>query len=423
MVAFGGSRKHALLCSRPTEHFTWFRPSAPRILADGSQLRAENVLMGSACAADAARPGVSNVSKIISAMRAASSLGVVGLGGWFGYQLLIQNGRLLVRIEALEQRLAELTGRPVGDDELPSGLPVGSVAHDFALPTLSGDTVTLSVWRGRHVALIFFDPGCRFCLQMLPDLARLDPLPDDDHPVPLIVSTGAADENRSLVERHGVRVPILLQEGGEVAHMYRAEGTPMGYLIDEHGMTASPLAVGAQALLQLANATAQPKEEVDDLHAQPWNGYSRSRFGSLASSHILRNGLKPGTMAPEFRLPRLDDGELALEELRGRRVLLVFSDPVCGPCNEVAPKLEEIHRRATELRILMVSRGDAEANREKVAEWGLTFPVVLQRRWEVSREYGMFATPIAFMVDANGVIEANVAVGAEAILNLAAAPR
>ena len=53
------------------------------------------------------------------------------------------------------------------------------------------------------------------------------------------------------------------------------------------------------------------------------------RFGirSLARSEIKSSGRKAGEGAPEFRLPRLDGGELSLEELRGRRVLLVFSDP------------------------------------------------------------------------------------------------
>ena len=68
---------------------------------------------------------------------------------------------------------------------------------------------------------------------------------------------------------------------------------------------------------------------------------------------------------------------------------------------------------------MMISRGGEEANRNKISELGLTFPVVLQRHWEISRAYGMFATPIAFLVDANGVIVSDVAVGGEPILQLA----
>jgi hypothetical protein len=66
----------------------------------------------------------------------------------------------------------------------------------------------------------------------------------------------------------------------------------------------------------------------------------------------------------------------------------------------------------------MVSRQGAEANRQKVEELGLTFPVVLQRLWEISRLYGMFATPIGYLIDEQGILAADVAVGPEAIMAL-----
>ena len=358
----------------------------------------------------------------MSTLSRVASLAAIGAGGWLGYELFTQNGRLLLRVEALERQLAVLAAGRAGNDGRPGGLPMGSVAHDFALPSLSGDTMALSQWRGKRVLLIFFDPVCGYCQQMLPDLARLDPEPGDGRPTPLVVSTGGDDENRRLMEQHGVRLPVLLQEGGEVAELYRVSGTPMGYLVDAEGVTASELAVGARALLDLANARLQD-EAGGGPEGRSGDGYSRGRFGSLAASRINRNGLASGTPAPGFRLPLVDGGELALEELRGRPVLLVFSDPDCGPCNALAPKLEQLHRRSPDLEVVMVSRGDPAANRAKVAEHGLTFPVVLQRRWEVSRDYGMFATPIGYLLDGEGVIRADVAVGGDAILALASAPR
>jgi peroxiredoxin len=168
----------------------------------------------------------------------------------------------------------------------------------------------------------------------------------------------------------------------------------------------------------------------------------RFRNRSLARSKLKRDGLKAGTLAPDFRLPRLDGhDELSLEQLRGRPLLLVFSDPHCGPCNALAPELEKFHRqqRATEHRltltlspsegereaekgvaVVMISRGDPKENRAKVKEHGLTFPIVLQQHWEISRRYAMFATPIAYLIDEAGVIEKDVAVGVEPIQALLA---
>jgi peroxiredoxin len=186
-----------------------------------------------------------------------------------------------------------------------------------------------------------------------------------------------------------------------------------------------------------------------------------SRFGnrSLARSKIKRDGLKAGTPAPDFRLPCLDGSERSLQDFLGRRVLLVFSDPHCGPCQVLAPKLEKFYQenchtpvasathpgttgrpltpslspsegeRVSEERVrgtppitvVMISRGDPKENRAKVKEHRLTFPVGLQQRWEVSRLYAMFATPMAYLIDESGVITHDVAVGVEAILNLMAA--
>ena len=153
--------------------------------------------------------------------------------------------------------------------------------------------------------------------------------------------------------------------------------------------------------------------------APPGNGYTRTRFGSLASSGLSGTAYRDRGAS---LLPRVEGGELSLNELRGRRVLLVFSDPQCGPCDALAPKLEVIQRRASDLQVVMIGRGEVEANRAKVAERRLTFPVVLQRHWEVSRAYGMFATPIGYLIDERGVIMTDVAVGADAILALAASP-
>jgi peroxiredoxin len=147
------------------------------------------------------------------------------------------------------------------------------------------------------------------------------------------------------------------------------------------------------------------------------------RFGnrSLARSKIKRDGLKAGTPAPDFRLPRLDGrGELSLSDLRGRHVVVVFSSPCCEPCNELAPQLERFHRNQPDPELVMISRGEPGENRAKVKQHRLTFPVALQQGWAISRLYAIFATPAAYLIDQNGVIAHDVAVGGQPILQLLA---
>ena len=137
-------------------------------------------------------------------------------------------------------------------------------------------------------------------------------------------------------------------------------------------------------------------------------------------SRVLRDGLKAGTPAPLFELPGISGGTVSLAAFRGRRVLLVFTDPECGPCDVLAPRLVELHRKhsGNGLDVVLIGRGDLGDNRRKAIEHGIEFPVALQRRWEISRDYGIFATPVGFLIGADGVIERDVATGADQILAL-----
>jgi peroxiredoxin len=343
---------------------------------------------------------------------------VVLFGCWLFLQLLQQNGRILLHLEALEEKLGNLspTSTPEQPGE-PGGLAPGTPAPAFELPDLEGRQHKLADFRGRRLLLIFFDPGCGFCAQLAPDLAALPIDGGNGKPIPLVISTGTAEANRLLLQPHGVRCRVLLQKGSETSGPYQAAGTPMGYLIDEQGQIASELAVGAPEVLSLMDepAGAAVVEQTEKNGHAPRKGKANK---GLAASRLNRDGLKAGTLAPAFRLPRLDGGELALEELRGRRVLLVFSDPECGPCEELAPHLQRWRQRHRALRVVMISRGAVEANQAKAAQLGLTFPIVLQQQWEISRLYGMFATPIAYLIDEAGVIVKDVAVGVEPILAL-----
>ena len=140
---------------------------------------------------------------------------------------------------------------------------------------------------------------------------------------------------------------------------------------------------------------------------------------AVTDSRIERNGLKPGVRAPLFTLPDLDGRQESLVAYRGRRVLLVFSDPRCGPCNDVAPELVRLHAHNPALQIVMVSRGELTENRTKAQEHGFPFPVVLQDGWKLSKAYGIFATPVAFLIDEEGTIAKPVAIGADAIVAIA----
>ena len=134
---------------------------------------------------------------------------LIALGTWLGLQVVRQNGRILLRLEAIEKRLAP---RDAGKPQEPRGLPTGAVAPDFELPDLAGARHRLSEFRGKDLLLIFFNPRCGFCTKMAADLAALPTDGVNGRAVPLVVTTGDLEENRKLVAEYGIRGTVLVQE-------------------------------------------------------------------------------------------------------------------------------------------------------------------------------------------------------------------
>jgi peroxiredoxin len=329
------------------------------------------------------------------------------------YQLILQNGRILARIEMFEGLLAPLSDHQFGIEEYVATLPAGVPAPPFSLPDLGGVQRTLSEWRGSRVLLVFFDPNCAFSRELLPRLAALGDDVVPGRPIPVVVTTGDRETNQTLFEEAGFSNPVLLQRAAEVSGNYKVDGTPMAYLVNADGTIASDIAVGIQSILILAGEMAVVTDATNTaptaltIDAPP-----------LEMTARVRDGLPEGDPAPVFRLRRLDGGEVSLLEYRGKNLVVVFSDPDCVPCDELAPQLETAHREYPELSLLMISRGRPEDTQAKAAEFGLTFPIALQRHWEISREYGIFVAPAAFFIDEWGTIGADVAVGPDNVMQL-----
>ncbi|MGE0133810.1 MAG: redoxin domain-containing protein [Dehalococcoidia bacterium] len=329
------------------------------------------------------------------------------------YNLVLQNGRMLLRVERIESMLLQPPDPATYVEDYIATLPPGGEAPPFELPDLDGVLRHLSEWRGQRVLLVFVDPECAFSRQLLPWLvgATRDVVPA--RPTPVLVSTGSLDANRALFDDSGFTGPVLLQRGTEVAAAYRVDGTPMSYLIDTDGVVATDVAVGVQSILLQAGEIGAVEDALDTGGAEP-----PRPSAELAAPVTLRDGLRRGDVAPLFRLPGVNAAEVSLLEFRGRPTVIVFTDPECEACDRVGPMLEGAHRAHPGLGVVMVSRGDRARTVAQVAEERLTLPIAVQRHWELSRRYGMFATPVAFLVDEWGVIQADPAVGAASIAEL-----
>ncbi|MGA8428620.1 MAG: redoxin domain-containing protein [Candidatus Sulfotelmatobacter sp.] len=340
---------------------------------------------------------------------------------WVGfYQLVKQQGRILLRLDALESGASawDRDNAFAREHDHVDGLALETAFPDFELPDLSGNTRALADFRGQRLLLIHWSFDCGFCEAIAEDLAGLEADFERQRSQIVLLASGDETSNREQAARHHLKMPILLLKDRPVPEPFAHRGTPVAYFVDEQARVAAPFAGGADEVLRLARRIAS--SAIPPIDAK----HERSRLKNerpLSESLIERNGLRPGTPAPDFQLPDLQGHQVSLRDYDGRRVLLVFSDPNCGPCDELAPHLARLHEehRGNGLSLLLVGRGEAEENRKKAEKFGFEFPVVLQDKWKLSKEYGIFATPVAFLISENGVIAKEVAVGKEAILALA----
>jgi uncharacterized membrane protein YphA (DoxX/SURF4 family)/thioredoxin-related protein len=152
----------------------------------------------------------------------------------------------------------------------------------------------------------------------------------------------------------------------------------------------------------------------------------------LVHSHRLRpphasintsnapQGLPVDSIAPAFELAAYAGGKSSLTQLLidGKPLLLIFTNPNCGPCVVLFKEIKEWQESHSEqLTIALISFGTIKENFVNVARNQLG-QVLLQEAQEVAEKYGAKVTPTAVVVNTNGRIASPLAAGADEIRKL-----
>jgi uncharacterized membrane protein YphA (DoxX/SURF4 family)/peroxiredoxin len=188
----------------------------------------------------------------IAALASGSlAVAVAALATWLGLWLMRSYGRVLLRLERLEERLREEGIEIEPEHDLLPGLPPGSEAPELSAPALDGGWVALRDLLGDRVQVmvLFTDPGCGPCQALMPQIRRWQEEHSDVLRIAL-VSGGAADEVQAAAGAHAVR-PVLLDEDRVLYGAYHANGTPSAVLIDPAGRIASRVAAGEESIEKL----------------------------------------------------------------------------------------------------------------------------------------------------------------------------
>jgi methylamine dehydrogenase accessory protein MauD len=335
--------------------------------------------------AEAPRPGlaawVTNASGIesISAVLTWIAVLLASFALFVVFQVLRQNGRLLMRLEAIEGKL----GITPGSDS--PGLPVGGAAPGFSLRDLNGRIVTLEMLQdgSKPTLLVFTEPRCGACDLLLPDVARWQ-REHADRLSTVVISRGTIGQNRNKSAKHDLRT-VLLQTNRETAEAYRVAGAPSAVLVSD-GKIARPTAAGADAIRSLVSDVTVAK-------------------------------VRKGDPAPRLRLSDLRGDSIDLSLPRGRSTLLLFWNPSCGFCQQMLDELKawEVDPPSGAPGLIVISSGSAEANEEQ----GFRSPVVLDADFQTGAMFGMTGTPSAVLLDEHGRVASDIAAGRAGVMALA----
>ena len=193
----------------------------------------------------------------------------------FAFLLIRQNGRVLIRLDALERELVIARINNAGASEEAtddgqnlegtlaksrinrSGLEPGTQAPDFTLPLMGASaTVSLADYRGRPFLLILASPDCGPCDELASRLARLSH--EEVRESILIISRGSPESNVAKFSHHHLACPVVLQRSWEVSRSYGTFKMPSAYRVDSEGVLATGVLIG---LDEISGAAAQLVDE------------------------------------------------------------------------------------------------------------------------------------------------------------------
>lgn len=130
------------------------------------------------------------------------------------------------------------------------------------------------------------------------------------------------------------------------------------------------------------------------------------RFG------VLDTAVRPvvGGKAPDFVLQEAGTGRaVRLSDYRGQTVVLNFWATWCAPCRSEMPEFQKTYaaRGGQGPVILAVDyRESDELVGDFQKEFGLTFPLLMDRQGTVRAQYGAMGLPTTFFIDRDGIVRA-----------------
>lgn len=117
-----------------------------------------------------------------------------------------------------------------------SGPSIGTIAPDFELASLTGETMRLSDYRGTPVLLNFWASFCDPCVSEMGLIQEQQEALSSELVILAVDIGDSEDTARSFAEDRGLTFAIMIDADGAVRSQYRANAIPVSYFIDADGV-------------------------------------------------------------------------------------------------------------------------------------------------------------------------------------------
>jgi peroxiredoxin len=152
----------------------------------------------------------------------------------------------------------------------------------------------------------------------------------------------------------------------------------------------------------------QNQKDKEEMYSETSNQYNPE---AESQKKYSSEKIVEGSMAPDFTLTTLDGQTVSLSDYRGKKVIINFWATWCPPCRAEMPHMQNFYTDSAEMEnveILAVNVTDLDKGEEAinkfVSEYKLTFPILLDKKGDVSGRYQAVAFPTSYIIDTQGKV-------------------